>query len=59
MTKPDTIVVSNRGPLSFRFDAEHNLQPLAGGGGLVSALRPLLTGTGTGTGTTPTPCGSP
>ncbi len=47
MTKPDTIVVSNRGPLSFRFDAEHNLQPLAGGGGLVSALRPLLAGADT------------
>ena len=44
MTGPETIVVSNRGPLSFRFDAEHNLQPLAGGGGLVSALRPLLAG---------------
>jgi len=47
MTKPDTIVVSNRGPLSFRFDAEHNLQPLAGGGGLVSSLRPLLAGADT------------
>jgi trehalose 6-phosphate synthase len=44
MTEPETIVVSNRGPLSFRFDAEQNLQPLAGGGGLVSALRPLLAG---------------
>ena len=59
MTKPDTIVVSNRGPLSFRFDAEHNLQPLAGGGGLVSALRPLLTGTAPAPTPTPTPCGSP
>ena len=47
MTKADTIVVSNRGPLSFRFDAEHNLEPLAGGGGLVSALRPLLAGADT------------
>jgi trehalose 6-phosphate synthase len=37
-----TIVVSNRGPLSFRFDAEGELQPLTGGGGLVSSLRPLL-----------------
>jgi trehalose 6-phosphate synthase len=37
------IVVSNRGPLSFRFDEAHELQPLTGGGGLVSALRPLLT----------------
>ncbi len=38
------MVVSNRGPLSFRFDADHNLQPVPGGGGLVSALRPLLAG---------------
>ncbi len=40
----DIIVVSNRGPLSFRFDAERNLHSLPGGGGLVSSLRPLLAG---------------
>jgi trehalose 6-phosphate synthase len=40
------IVVSNRGPLSFRRDATGALQPLPGGGGLVSSLRPLLAGTG-------------
>jgi trehalose 6-phosphate synthase len=39
-----TIVVSNRGPLSFRFGADGDLVPLPGGGGLVSALRPLLAG---------------
>jgi trehalose 6-phosphate synthase len=38
------MVVSNRGPLSFRFNAEHDLQPVPGGGGLVSSLRPLLEG---------------
>jgi len=38
------IVVSNRGPLSFRFDADHQLQPVPGGGGLVSSLQPLLVG---------------
>jgi trehalose 6-phosphate synthase len=38
------IVVSNRGPLSFRYDADGALQPVAAGGGLVSALGPLLAG---------------
>jgi len=42
----DCIVVSNRGPLSFRFDADGALQPAAGGGGLVSAIGPLLANTG-------------
>jgi trehalose 6-phosphate synthase len=48
VTADQTIVVSNRGPLSFRFDAEAEgeLQPLTGGGGLVSSLRPLLAGGG-------------
>ncbi|HEY3842701.1 MAG TPA: trehalose-6-phosphate synthase [Acidimicrobiales bacterium] len=39
-----TIVVSNRGPLSFRFDAAGELVAVPGGGGLVSALQPLLRG---------------
>jgi len=39
------MVVSNRGPLSFRQDVRGTLQPLPAGGGLVSALRPLLAGT--------------
>jgi trehalose 6-phosphate synthase len=47
---PTTIVVSNRGPLSFRFDADHNLEALPGGGGLVSSLRPLLAGGSSGGG---------
>ncbi len=38
------IVVSNRGPRSFRFDDDANLVPVGGGGGLVSSLRPLLSG---------------
>jgi len=42
----DCIVVSNRGPLSFRFDADGTLHPVPGGGGLVSAVGPLLAGTG-------------
>jgi trehalose 6-phosphate synthase len=42
----DCIVVSNRGPLSFRFDAQGELQPVPGGGGLVSSIGPLLAGTG-------------
>jgi trehalose 6-phosphate synthase len=42
----DRIVVSNRGPLSFRFDADGGLIPVPGGGGLVSSIGPLLAGTG-------------
>jgi trehalose 6-phosphate synthase len=42
----ECIVVSNRGPLSFRFDADGALQPVPGGGGLVSSIGPLLAGTG-------------
>ncbi|MGO8863136.1 MAG: trehalose-6-phosphate synthase [Acidimicrobiales bacterium] len=40
------IVVSNRGPLSFGFDADGGLRRVSGGGGLVSSIRPLLAGTG-------------
>jgi trehalose 6-phosphate synthase len=40
------LVVSNRGPLSFRFDRDGALVPSPGGGGLVSSLRPLLAGAG-------------
>jgi trehalose 6-phosphate synthase len=39
------LVVSNRGPLSFRFDDDGTLTPTPGGGGLVSSIRPLLAGT--------------
>jgi trehalose 6-phosphate synthase len=46
-----TIVVSNRGPLSFRFGAGgSSLEALEGGGGLVSALWPLLAGARAGAG---------
>ncbi len=50
------LVVSNRGPLSFRFDGDdggggtggdQKLQAVPGGGGLVSSIAPLLAGTGT------------
>ncbi len=41
------LVVSNRGPLSFRFDDTGGLQAVPGGGGLVSSIGPLLAGTGT------------
>ena len=42
----DLVVVSNRGPLSFRLDDDGN--PVRGGtaGGLAGTLHPLLTGTG-------------
>jgi trehalose 6-phosphate synthase len=39
------MVVSNRGPLSFRFDADGALLAAQGGGGLVSSIGPLLAGT--------------
>jgi trehalose 6-phosphate synthase len=42
----DCIVVSNRGPLSFRFDPDGALVAVPGGGGLVSSIAPLLAGTG-------------
>jgi trehalose 6-phosphate synthase len=40
------LVVSNRGPLSFRFGEDGALHPVPGGGGLVSSIGPLLAGTG-------------
>jgi trehalose 6-phosphate synthase len=42
----DCIVVSNRGPLSFRADPDGTLVAVPGGGGLVSSIAPLLAGTG-------------
>jgi len=36
------LVVSNRGPFRFTADADGGFTPLPGGGGLSSALRPLL-----------------
>lgn len=43
---PDVVVVSNRGPLSFRLDDHGDPVPTGVGGGLASTLHPLLTGTG-------------
>ena len=42
----DLVVVSNRGPVSFRFNASGELEERQGAGGLVSSLRPLIGGTG-------------
>ena len=39
------VVVSNRGPLSFREDDDGTLVARRGAGGLVSGLAPLLAGT--------------
>jgi trehalose 6-phosphate synthase len=40
------MVVSNRGPLSFRLDAEGRPERAGTGGGLASTLHPLLAGSG-------------
>jgi trehalose 6-phosphate synthase len=42
-----TLVVSNRGPLSFRATPGGALEPVPAAGGLASSLRPLLAGSGT------------
>ena len=42
-----TIVVSNRGPLTFRAGPDGELVPVPAGGGLASSLHRLLEGTGT------------
>ncbi len=42
-----TIVVSNRGPLTFRTDSDGSLVPVPAGGGLASSLQRLLAGSGT------------
>ncbi len=41
----DTVLVSNRGPLSFRMD-DGGPVPVASGGGLAGSLRPVVEGTG-------------
>jgi trehalose 6-phosphate synthase len=41
------VVVSNRGPLSFRRDTDGSLVPVPAGGGLASSLHRLLEGSGT------------
>ena len=42
-----TLVVSNRGPLTFRSGADGTLVPVRAGGGLASSLHRLLAGSGT------------
>ncbi len=46
MTVADVVVVSNRGPLSFRLDEAGRPVRAGSGGGLAATLRPLLLGTG-------------
>src|SRR5579871_4722328 len=41
----DTVVVSNRGPLSFHLE-DGALVPVPAGGGLAGSLAPMLLGTG-------------
>ena len=43
---PEVVVVSNRGPLSFRLDDDGEPVAAGTGGGLAGTLHPLLTGTG-------------
>ncbi|MDA8398918.1 MAG: trehalose-6-phosphate synthase [Actinomycetota bacterium] len=43
---PDLVVVSNRGPLSFSYNDDGELEPRHGAGGLASAFQPLLRNTG-------------
>jgi trehalose 6-phosphate synthase len=45
--KSATVVVSNRGPLTFRADADGALLGVPAGGGLASSLHRILAGTGT------------
>jgi trehalose 6-phosphate synthase len=42
----DVVVVSNRGPLSFRAGADGRPVPAGSGGGLAATIHPLLSGTG-------------
>jgi len=46
MGKPDLVIASNRGPVSFARDADGSLVPRRGAGGLVSSLGPLVENTG-------------
>jgi trehalose 6-phosphate synthase len=45
MAERPVVIVSNRGPLSFRVDEDGSLQTKRGAGGLVSGLGPLVAGT--------------
>lgn len=46
MNRSDVVVLSNRGPVSWRRDADGALQARRGAGGLVTALVPALAATG-------------
>ncbi|MDQ1444072.1 MAG: trehalose 6-phosphate synthase [Acidimicrobiaceae bacterium] len=46
MGRPDLVIASNRGPLSFRREADGRLEPTRGAGGLVSSIGPLIEDTG-------------
>ena len=46
MPPHDLVIVSNRGPLSFRHDDEGGLVTTRGAGGLVTSLGPAVEGTG-------------
>ena len=45
MASPPVVIVSNRGPVSFRRREDGSLEARRGAGGLVSGLGPLVTGT--------------
>ena len=47
MAERATVIVSNRGPVSFRRDPDGALEGRRGAGGLVSGLAPLVAGTST------------
>ena len=47
MTERPIVIVSNRGPVSFRRDDTGDLVPRRGAGGLVSGLGPIVAGTDT------------
>ncbi|HUR17596.1 MAG TPA: trehalose-6-phosphate synthase [Acidimicrobiales bacterium] len=44
MARPDVVIVSNRGPLSFKRDGDGSLVVTRGAGGLVSSLGPAVAG---------------
>lgn len=46
MARPDVVIVSNRGPVSFKRDGDGSLVATRGAGGLVSSLGPAVAGTG-------------
>lgn len=46
VSDPSLVVVSNRGPVSFRKDADGHLVAKRGAGGLVSGIGPLVAGSG-------------